>query len=111
MNDQNTGKIRVLVRSLLCVLLLASGPLAFGQATTGTISGVVMDQSAATVPGATVTVRNLDTNATRSATTEADGRYNFPGLPVGRYELTAELVGFAKYVRGPINLVLNQVAI
>lgn len=96
---------------LVCILALACAPLAFGQATTGTISGVVMDQSGATVPGTTVTVRNLDTNATRTSTTEADGRFSFPALPVGRYELTAELAGFSKYVRGPINLVLGQEAV
>jgi len=70
-----------------------------------------MDQKQGTVPGATVTVRNLDTNATHSISTQEDGRFNFPGLPVGRYELTVERAGFAKYVRGPITLVLNRVAV
>ncbi len=99
---------RLLAIAALGCLLASS---AWAQATTATITGTVLDQSGATVAGATVTVRNLDTNATRSATTEADGRYNFPGLPVGPYELSAELKGFTKYVRGPINLVLNQVAV
>lgn len=85
--------------------------LALGQSTSGTISGTVMDQSGAAVPAVVVTVRNLDTNATRSVTTGNDGRYSFSGLPVSRYELTTHLAGFAKYVRGPINLELNQVAI
>lgn len=84
---------------------------AWAQATSGTISGTVTDQSGASAGGATVSVRNLDTNVTRTAATEADGRFNFPGLLVGRYELTAELKGFAKYVRGPITLVLNQEAV
>jgi len=86
-------------------------PAALGQATSGTISGTVTDQSGATVLGAAVSVRNLDTNVTRTAATEADGRFNFPGLPVGRYEVIIEVKGFAKYVRGPINLVLNQEAV
>jgi hypothetical protein len=90
--------------------LLVPG-LLLGQATTGTISGTVRDQSGGVIAGAAVSVRNLDTNLSRSGTTEADGRYNFPGLPVGRYELTAEVKGFAKYVRGPITLVLNQEAV
>jgi uncharacterized protein YbjQ (UPF0145 family) len=96
---------------VLCVLPLGAAPLAFGQATTGTISGTVVDQKAGTVPAATVTVRNLGTNATHSLTTLEDGRFNFPGLPVGRYELTVERTGFAKYVRGPITLELNQSAV
>jgi len=99
---------------LLVALLLAACALptaVWGQATSGTISGTVTDQSGAAVAGAAVSVRNLDTNVTRSATTEVNGRFSFPGLLVGRYELTAELRGFTKYVRGPINLVLNQEAV
>jgi hypothetical protein len=84
---------------------------AAAQATSGTISGVVTDQTGATVPQANVEVRNLDTNTKRNATTESDGRFRFPALPVGPYELTVAAAGFAKYVRGPIRLVLNQEAV
>ncbi|MBM3788865.1 MAG: TonB-dependent receptor [Acidobacteria bacterium] len=97
--------------ALLCALVLTSGAMAFSQATSGTITGLVKDQSGAVVPGASITVRNLETNATRAVISEPDGRYSVPGLPSGPYELTAELPGFAKYVRSPINLLLNQVAV
>ena len=102
--------------SRACVLaFVLAGCLAprigYGQATSGTISGTVTDSSSAAVPGATVSIRNLDTNSTRTEKTEADGRFRFPGLLVGRYELTAEASGFGKYVRGPITLVLNQEAV
>jgi hypothetical protein len=63
------------------------------------------------VPGTIVSVRNLDTNFQRSLITEADGRFAFPGLAVGPYELTVEHTGFARYVRGPILLLLNQDAV
>jgi hypothetical protein len=63
------------------------------------------------VAGATVTVRNLDTNLKRSLVTESDGRFRFPGLAIGPYELTVEHAGFARYVRGPIMLLLNQDAV
>src|SRR5262249_37323112 len=82
-----------------------------GQATRGTLSGLVTDQSGAIVPGAMVTVRNLDTNVTRTSSTQENGRFNLPALPVGKYELTVEVRGFGKYVRGPITLVLNQEAV
>lgn len=97
----------LLVALAACVLPTA----ALGQATSGTISGTIADQSGGSVAGAVVGVRNLDTNVARTATTETDGRFNFPGLLVGRYEMTAEAKGFAKHVRGPINLVLNQDAV
>src|SRR5690348_8483402 len=96
---------------MLLLAAILTLPSAFGQATTGTISGMVLDQTGASVPQATATVQNLDTNVTRTAVTEADGRFRFPSLPVGRYELRVEAAGFAKYVRGPIELVLNQEAV
>ena len=100
---------RLLAGAVLTLLLFVTA--AFPQGTTGTVSGEVLDQKGGTVPQATVTVRNLETNATHSFTTQEDGRFSFPGLPVGHYELTIERSGFAKYVRGPIVLLLNQVAV
>lgn len=95
----------------LTVLLALAVPLvSFGQ-TTGTISGVISDPSEGSVAGANVTAKNLDTNAPHSATTEADGRFTFSGLPVGPYELTVEKSGFSTYKQGPIVLVLNQNAV
>ncbi len=98
-------------QSLLILALAACPAPAPGQATSGTISGTVIDQSRATVAGAAVSVRNLETNAARSVVTEADGRFRFPALLVGRYEVTVELNGLARYVRGPITLGLNQEAV
>jgi hypothetical protein len=72
------------------------------------ISGSVQDPQGATVPGATVTVRKLDTNLERSLLTDSDGRFRFAGLAIGPYELTVEHAGFARYSRGPILLLLNQ---
>jgi hypothetical protein len=106
---QSKCKITVVLLILLALGILPAA--LWGQATSGTISGTVSDQSAASVPGTKVTVRNLDTNVARSAVTEGDGRFNFPGLIVGRYEVTVEAKGFAKYIRGPITLVLNQEAV
>jgi len=96
--------------SLACLFGFGLQPALLGQATTGTISGTVTDGTA-TVPGAVVTVRDLDTNATHNMTTDGDGRFYFPGLPVGPYEIEIEKPGFGKYKRGPIFLLLNQVAV
>ena len=78
--------------------------------TTGSISGEVKDEKQAVVTNATVTVRNVKTNDTRSTVTDGDGRYRFTGMPVGDYELSVESTGFAKYVQSGISLVLNQAA-
>src|SRR5258708_10987388 len=88
---------------LTCSFGFVLQPALLGQATTGTISGVVSDGTAP-VPGAVATARNLDTNATHSMTTEADGRFYFPRLPIGPYEITIKKPDFTKYKHGPISL-------
>lgn len=62
---------------------------------TGVFSGAIVDAQGGVLPGVTVTLRNAETGATRTIATEADGRYRFAGLQPGRYELKAELSGFA----------------
>src|SRR5712692_4150222 len=111
MSKPENRKIWLFAGLLVCALCLAGARQAIGQATTGTISGEVLDQRSGTVPQATVAVRNIGTNAMYTFNTQEDGRFSFRGLPVGRYEITIEKAGFAKYVRGPIVLLLNQVAI
>jgi hypothetical protein len=81
---------------------------AHAQSTTGTITGVVRDDQAAVVPGATVTVLNVLTGQTRSVVSTDDGQYRFPNLQVGEYELTVELSGFGTYKQSGLNLTLNQ---
>jgi hypothetical protein len=63
------------------------------------------------VPGATVTVRNVGTNVSRSVATDAEGVYRFLNMPVGNYELTVELSGFSRHVRSGLTLSLNQTAV
>jgi len=58
-----------------------------------------------------VTVRNISTNESRTAQTNAEGRYQFASLAVGAYELTVESTGFAKYMQSGITLALNQQAV
>ncbi|MBF8299658.1 MAG: Outer rane receptor for ferrienterochelin and colicin [Acidobacteria bacterium] len=96
--------------SYLLAVMLSAAPLG-AQSTTGTIQGVVTDNQGGVVPGATTTVRNIDTNVRRSAATNAEGAYRFLNMPVGNYELTVELTGFSRYVRSGLTLALNQTAV
>src|ERR671919_275900 len=98
---------RLSVFFVALLALLASPVLA---QTTGSISGEVKDEKQAVVTNATVTVRNVKTNETRTTLTDGDGRYRFTGMPVGDYEVSVESTGFAKYVQSGISLVLNQAA-
>jgi hypothetical protein len=101
------------VVSLICLLAFAisAATPAVAQSTTGTIQGTVRDNQDAVVPGATVTVRNVQTNATRSGVTDAGGFYRFLNMPVGQYEVIVELAGFGKHTRSGITLSLNQDAV
>src|SRR5262245_59538718 len=108
MVDGNKFKVPFRAGFVLILFATTGTPVLLAQMTSGTIAGVVADQTGGLIAGSTVTVRHLETNATRTTVTESDGRYTFPGLPVGPYELTVEMPGFARYVRNGIFLLLNQ---
>jgi hypothetical protein len=61
-----------------------------------TVTGTVRDSSGASVSAATVTVKQAETGATRTLTTDAEGRFFAPSVPIGPYTITAEHEGFAK---------------
>ncbi|MBI4464086.1 MAG: carboxypeptidase regulatory-like domain-containing protein, partial [Acidobacteria bacterium] len=99
-------------RTAIAILggLVLFSQLAWAQVTTGTISGVVSDATGAVVPGASVTVRNVETGVTRTLPTDAQGRYRAPNLSVGRYEVQVSLTGFQTAVRSGITLTVGQEA-
>jgi outer membrane receptor protein involved in Fe transport len=80
---------------------------AYAQAT-GTISGLVTDQSGGVMPGVAVDVTNTDTNQTRSAVTGADGFYSVPLLQPGPYTVKATLQGFRVTVREGIRVTVES---
>src|SRR5688500_12132635 len=104
-----TAACRWVTAALVLVLLTASSAAA--QSTTGSIQGIVRDKQDAVVPGATASVRNTEPGAVRALTTDEGGNYRFLNMPVGIYELSVELSGFAKYTRSGITLALNQDAV
>ncbi len=99
----------------LAVLLIA---LSFGitnlraqsQAINGQIEGVVADSNGAAIPSATVTVRNTETGAERTVSTDSGGVYRVPLLPLGTYRVTVEAANFKRLVREGITLTTGQTA-
>ena len=61
----------------------------------GSVSGRVTDAQGALVPGAQVSARQTDTNVTVETVTDSEGRFRFPYLKIGPYELKVHLEGFA----------------
>ena len=94
---------------LLAIFTCLSTPVL--AQTTGSISGEVRDEKQSVIPKASVTVRNIETNVTRTVQTTDDGRYRLENLPIGSYELAVEISGFAKHVQSGITLALNQNAV
>jgi hypothetical protein len=88
---------------LLAVALSLAALLAWAQTETGQITGVVTDPTGAVVPNATVTARNIATQATRSVTTTQNGNYVIANLLPGNYEVTVEAKGFAQ-TRGRVTV-------
>jgi hypothetical protein len=74
------------------------------------LGGVVTDTSGATLLGAKVTAKNLETAAVRTTTTDSSGRYQLAELAVGPYEVTIAKDGFESTVRGGIHLAVGQAA-
>ena len=98
---------RTLARLLILALvgILAFPAFSGAQITRGAVSGTVRDATGAVVPGASVTVTNMDTNISRSAVTDAQGFFRVPALEPGRYQLKAELSGFSTVEFKDIRLV------
>jgi hypothetical protein len=74
------------------------------------ITGIVNDTSGAPIASATVTTKNLETGAVRTATTDSTGRYLMFSLPVGQYEVRVTKAGFKEAVRSGIQLAIGQEA-
>lgn len=86
---------------LLCLtaVLVVTALLTFAQVPTGTISGVVQDESGAVVPGAVITITHKDTGATRSLSSTSEGTFSAPSLAAGQYEVKAVMTGFRTTLR------------
>jgi hypothetical protein len=98
-----------IIRTAIVISSMAalwSTPLAWGQSQSidGTIRGVITDDKGSPVAGAVVTVKNTDTGYTRTISTESDGLYIAPNLPIGAYSVGATSGSFAPYVQSGIHI-------
>ncbi|MBI4444885.1 MAG: TonB-dependent receptor [Acidobacteria bacterium] len=92
--------------SIFCLLIVVLWPAgsAWGQQTTGTIEGVVKDESDAFIPGVTIEVKNVNTGLARTVLSSEEGRYQATNLAPGTYEVRAELQGFQAVVRSGVTV-------
>ena len=96
------------ISALLLAFVLAFTGLAAAQETTGAITGRITDSQGLAVPGATITVTNIQTGAARTFVADSDGRYTAANLQPGRYKVLFELTGFSKVDRDDVSVVLGR---
>jgi hypothetical protein len=95
--------------TILLGMLMAAALVQAQSLTTGDIAGIVRDQSGAVVPGASVTVKSLDTGATQTGATGQNGEYRFRLLKPGTYQVSSTKSGFQKTEQS-IEVIVGSVA-
>src|SRR5262245_36983867 len=100
--------VAVMLIALLATLVGAAGA-AMAQTATGQITGAVRDANEAALAKAKVRVNNASTGSTRETTTNDEGVYVFPLLPVGVYAVTVEQQGFRSTKKSNITIYVDQV--
>src|SRR5262249_8987628 len=88
----------------IALLLLSLAVTAGAQEFRGSLTGRITDPTGAALPGASVSVKNVETNIVATMTTNEDGNYNFPLLQPGKYAITVTQQGFKSAQRKNIEL-------
>lgn len=99
--------MRLCAGSLLTLTLCLSA-FAQSQSTTGLIQGTVTDPNGAVVSGASINVKNMDTGFERTVTSNSDGLFSAPLLPLGRYRITTTASGFANSILENVGVTIGQ---
>ncbi|MDX6269197.1 MAG: hypothetical protein QOD28_420, partial [Acidobacteriota bacterium] len=110
----STLHFRHVLRAVLLTsfaLFLVAAPAVFAQQTDATIAGEIKDTLGGVLVGVEVTARNLETGFTRTATSVDEGRFVFPGMPVGSYEIRAAQTGFKPYLLERLRLAISESAV
>ena len=79
----------ILALAFVALALWAAPAVARAQTVTGTIQGTVADQNGAALPGASVTIHNVETGQERNVTANGEGAFVATFLPIGKYTVTA----------------------
>lgn len=105
------SSVRVRAGISFLVVLLALWPaVAIAQTGAGSITGLIVDESGAAVPGVQVTATNQATNVAYVAISNASGNYTLPNVVLGTYIVKAELIGFRTSATAPLQVEARQVA-
>src|SRR5438874_3214905 len=98
------------VRWQVAAALVCAAPPVFAQVAGAQLTGAVVDQARAAVPGAVVTIVDSATNRTRVVTTTTAGIYTAPGLAPGEYRVEVALAGFKTIKRSGVRIATGETA-
>ena len=93
--------------TLFALTTIFSGIL-FAQTVTGTLSGTITDQAGAVIPSVQIIAKNAETGFSRAGVTNGEGYYNMPFLPLGSYDVTAQVKGFQTTIKQGVLVELNK---
>jgi predicted porin len=99
---------RALAQPFLLLFWLGMGAFPAGAQTPASISGIVTSQTGAGLSDVAVTIKNVDTGATRMIATDGRGHFQESGLPAGLYDIRAAKPGFTDETRAGISLTVGQ---
>ena len=99
---------KIIISMIVLCSVTWAAPSVLAQQTTGIITGRLVDSQGSPLPGVAVTGKNPQTGFTRTDTSDAEGVYRLAALPVGTYDVSAELQGFAHVERTGIVLDVAQ---
>jgi hypothetical protein len=102
MRTRHRIPVRTVLATMAFVALVAFP--AFAQFDRGQIAGIVTDQTGGVIPGATVTVTNVQTRLARTLATDVTGYYIFTALAPGAYDVEVSLEGFKKWTQSNVKL-------
>src|SRR5215831_12598013 len=97
--------VRKFIAAMLAVFACSIAARARAQETTGTIAGRIVDAQGLAIPGASVTATGPQ--GSKTAHTDADGRFSIPFLTPGAYAIHAELDGFTPADRSAVHVRLG----
>jgi Carboxypeptidase regulatory-like domain len=100
--------ITVIASCLWLMFFGLSGVRSLAQSIQGSIIGTVVDRAGAVVPGATVTLTNLDEGSVRTAVSNGNGEYQFIDTKAGQYSVEASMVGFERWETTGVTLAARQ---
>lgn len=90
------------------IIAVSASVLGQSQATTGVIQGTVTDPNGAVLAGASITVKNVNTGFERTVSTNSDGFYSAPLLPLGKYRVTASANGFSTTILENVEVTIGN---